>query len=470
MVSDTDLVTRLREILRSSDLDTATPASVRRQLEADFGFDLTDRKGFIRDQIDVFLESNTGVEDKPEIPKAEEDVNADEMTQPEAEVEEDDDDGDGSESDEEKEERPEKEAKKRGGGFTKICQLSPQLDKFLGTSQLARTEVVKMMWKYIKEKNLQDPKDGRKILCDEPLHSLFRVKSINMFQMNKALSKHIWPLGDPNGCVNSVKEEDEDEEEGDASEERDEKREKSEEVDENNEEGSEEEARNLRKRKRKRPAKSGEKPKRKGGGGFTKVCSLSPELQAFTGVTEFARTEVVKMLWRYIKENNLQDPNDKRTILCDESLRSLFQVESINMFQMSKHLSKHIWPLEDNNTGESVGSSSPKNGKQKMDTDGESEEVNGKDKKQKKEVCVLLAPLPLSDALVKFLDNGESSLSRADVVKRLWDYIKQNDLQDPSDKRRVICDEKLKELFEVDSFEDISVSKLLTNHYIKTEQ
>lgn len=54
------------------------------------------------------------------------------------------------------------------------------------------------------------------------------------------------------------------------------------------------------------------------------------------------------MLWRYIKENNLQDPNDKRTILCDESLRSLFQVESINMFQMSKQLSKHIWPLEDN--------------------------------------------------------------------------------------------------------------------------
>lgn len=56
-----------------------------------------------------------------------------------------------------------------------------------------------MIWKYIKENNLQDPKDGRKILCDEPLHSLFRVKSINMFQMNKALSKHIWPLGDANG-------------------------------------------------------------------------------------------------------------------------------------------------------------------------------------------------------------------------------------------------------------------------------
>lgn len=52
------------------------------------------------------------------------------------------------------------------------------------------------MWAYIKEKDLQDPKDRRKILCDESLHSLFHVKAINMFQMNKALAKHIWPLGD----------------------------------------------------------------------------------------------------------------------------------------------------------------------------------------------------------------------------------------------------------------------------------
>lgn len=101
MVSDLDLVTRLREILRSSDLDTTTPASVRRQLEEDFGVDLADKKGFIRNQIDAFLESNGGI---PESPKAEEDSNSDEITKTEAETE-GDDVGDGSESDEEKEER-----------------------------------------------------------------------------------------------------------------------------------------------------------------------------------------------------------------------------------------------------------------------------------------------------------------------------------------------------------------------------
>ena len=42
---------------------------------------------------------------------------------------------------------------------------------------------------------MQDPKDGRKILCDE--FAAFLVKCISMLlQMNKALSKHIWSLAD----------------------------------------------------------------------------------------------------------------------------------------------------------------------------------------------------------------------------------------------------------------------------------
>ncbi|KDO49157.1 hypothetical protein CISIN_1g0161772mg, partial [Citrus sinensis] len=54
--------------------------------------------------------------------------------------------------------------------------------------------VVKKLWAYIREKNLQDPKNRRNIICDEALQVLFRVNSINMFQMNKALTRHIWPL------------------------------------------------------------------------------------------------------------------------------------------------------------------------------------------------------------------------------------------------------------------------------------
>jgi upstream activation factor subunit UAF30 len=41
-------------------------------------------------------------------------------------------------------------------------------------------------------------------------------------------------------------------------------------------------------------------------------------------------------------------------------------------------------------------------------------------------------------------------------------------MKDPSDKRRVLCDGKLKELFDVDSFNGFTVSKLLAAHFIKT--
>lgn len=46
---------------------------------------------------------------------------------------------------------------------------------------------------------MQDPKNKRNIICDESLQALFRVNSINMFQMNKALTRHIWPLDEENG-------------------------------------------------------------------------------------------------------------------------------------------------------------------------------------------------------------------------------------------------------------------------------
>lgn len=57
MVSESELIGRLREFLRSSDLNTTTTATVRRQLENDFGIDLSDRKAFIREQVDLFLQS-----------------------------------------------------------------------------------------------------------------------------------------------------------------------------------------------------------------------------------------------------------------------------------------------------------------------------------------------------------------------------------------------------------------------------
>jgi len=54
----------------------------------------------------------------------------------------------------------------------------------------------------------------------------------------------------------------------------------------------------------------------------------------------------------------------------------------------------------------------------------------------------------LSDALAAFL--GEEKLSRPQTVKRIWDHIKAHSLQDPSDKRMILCDTPMKEVFHTD--------------------
>jgi chromatin remodeling complex protein RSC6 len=51
--------------------------------------------------------------------------------------------------------------------------------------------------------------------------------------------------------------------------------------------------------------------------------------------------QVVKALWAYIKENNLQDPSDKRNILPDAKLGKVLQAP-VNQFSLQKQLSKHI--------------------------------------------------------------------------------------------------------------------------------
>lgn len=56
---------------------------------------------------------------------------------------------------------------------------------------------------------------------------------------------------------------------------------------------------------------------------------------------------MVKKLWDHIKANELQDPNDKRNINCDEKLRAVFRQDKINMFSMNKLLGSQLYPIEE---------------------------------------------------------------------------------------------------------------------------
>ena len=60
---------------------------------------------------------------------------------------------------------------------------------------------------------------------------------------------------------------------------------------------------------------------------------------------------------------------------------------------------------------------------------------------------------------------GKGPLPRSEVVKKLWAYIKKNNLQDPKNKRNINADEKLKKVFGgkgvVNMFE---MTKLVSKH------
>lgn len=73
-----------------------------------------------------------------------------------------------------------------------------------------------------------------------------------------------------------------------------------------------------------------------------KPMQPSKELGAVVGSKPIPRTEVVSKVWEYIKSNKLQNPKNGREILADDKLRKVFGVDKVTMFEMNKHLSKHL--------------------------------------------------------------------------------------------------------------------------------
>ncbi|EEC78199.1 hypothetical protein OsI_17819 [Oryza sativa Indica Group] len=192
---------------------------------------------------------------------------------------------------------------------------------------------------------------------------------------------------------------------------------------------------------------SASKRKRGGPGGLNKVCAISPELQTIVGETVMSRTQIVKQLWQYIRQNNLQDPDDKRKIICNDELRVVFGTDTTDMFKMNKLLAKHITPLDPKDQIREAKKFKPSN--------------------------VATQPMPLinqpsvviSDALAKFI-GMEGTVPQDDALRYLWDYIKANQLEDAI-TGSILCDSKLQELFGCESIPSSGLSELLAHHFIK---
>ena len=74
-----------------------------------------------------------------------------------------------------------------------------------------------------------------------------------------------------------------------------------------------------------------------------------------------------------------------------------------------------------------------------------------------------MAPLTVSPDLAKVV--GNNPLPRTEITKKIWDYIKANDLQDKDNRRMINADETLKVVFDgKDQVSMFDLAKLVNKH------
>ncbi len=92
--------------------------------------------------------------------------------------------------------------------------------------------------------------------------------------------------------------------------------------------------------------KTTEKAAKAAGGGKANALQQplrpSEALAAVVGPGPLPRTEAVSKIWEYIKSNNLQNPENRREILADDKLGRVFGTDRVTMFEMNRHLARHL--------------------------------------------------------------------------------------------------------------------------------
>ncbi|KAL0049479.1 hypothetical protein WJX82_003275 [Trebouxia sp. C0006] len=290
---DEVVVTRLRQLLQDVDMETTTEKQLRRTLEQELNVDLSGHKALIRSEIENYLDGQQQ-EDLGDVKE---------------EVEEEDE-----EEEVEEEEEDVKVGKKRKGRGFGSSMLSEPLAAFMGTDRAPRTEVVKKIWEYIKAHDLQNPKDKRKIIPDEVLGTILTAP-VNMMSMNSQLNKH---------CYTKDRFDAEDEEDDDG-----------------NESGEPRAKSKPRAKKSKSGGDGEEKEKKTRAPG--KPVRTTDEMADWIGGQEImSRPQITSFFWTYIKTEGLQNPDDKREVICDDVLRRLTGKDKFLAFGGQKHFGHHI--------------------------------------------------------------------------------------------------------------------------------
>lgn len=88
-----------------------------------------------------------------------------------------------------------------------------------------------------------------------------------------------------------------------------------------------------------------------------------------------------------------------------------------------------------------------------------------KKKSARKPNAAFMAPLTPSDKLAAVV--GSKAMPRTEIVKKVWEYIRKNNLQDAKNKRMINADDKLKPLFGKNQISMFELASIVNQHVSK---
>ena len=86
-------------------------------------------------------------------------------------------------------------------------------------------------------------------------------------------------------------------------------------------------------------------------------------------------------------------------------------------------------------------------------------------KSTRKPNAAFMAPLTPNSTLAEVI--GSKPLPRTEIVKKVWDHIKKNNLQDKNNKRMINADAKLRPLFGKAQISMFELAKIVNNNIQK---
>jgi len=317
-------------IMRDADLQTLTVSTIVTELEARLKKQsLKEKKKFIRSMIAVHLDEQHPMhahvkEGKPVREEEDENVKKNKNKESNDDEEEDDDDDDDDEvSSDEEEEEEFVSAKRTTRGDTNPTKKRSRASKDDGRGGAKKNDV--------KIKDPNKPKGAQGPYMCFVQHNRDKIMKefpgIKFGEVGKKLGQRWQNLSEKGKVIyNEMAEKDKDR---------------------YNQEMKTYVPMSEAQMKKLREEKEDEKAKKSENSGFKKPYQCSEQLKTFLGGSEqISRAQLTSEMWKYFKENNLMDPENKQFVLSDDKLFALIGEKRFKAFGFAKHVSKHLIPME----------------------------------------------------------------------------------------------------------------------------